>query len=65
MSNVLAYEAERLGFKTKVDKLKEWREVMADSFASMCPRGFGRTAYHLMETLQQGLVPVHVRYTGW
>jgi hypothetical protein len=38
----------------------EWRNVMAQSKFSLVPRGFGRTAYHLMETLQMGLVPVYV-----
>ena len=33
---------------------------MIDSYASLCPRGYGRTSYHLVETLQQGLVPIHL-----
>lgn len=37
-----------------------WRQIMADSRFSLVPRGFGRTAYHLMETLQMGLVPIYV-----
>ena len=27
---------------------------------SLVPRGFGRTAYHLMETFQMGRVPLYV-----
>lgn len=27
---------------------------------NLCPRGYGRTSYHLVETLQQGLIPVHI-----
>lgn len=38
----------------------EWRKVMAESRFSMVPRGFGRTAYHLVETLQSGLIPIYV-----
>ena len=38
----------------------DWREVMADSRVSLNPRGFGRTSYHLAETVQLGLVPLHV-----
>jgi hypothetical protein len=38
----------------------DWRKVMSHSRYSLVPRGFGRTAYHLMETLQMGLVPVYV-----
>ena len=33
---------------------------MANSQTSLVPRGFGRTAYHLVETLQMGLVPIYV-----
>jgi hypothetical protein len=39
---------------------KEWRDVMAQSKFSLCPRGFGRTSYHVMEALQMGLIPIHV-----
>jgi len=37
-----------------------WRQVMADSRFSLCPRGYGRTSYHLVETLQASLIPIHV-----
>ena len=60
MANVLEYQATRLKFETKIGRFPDWKQVMIDSYASLCPRGFGRTSYHLVETLQQGLVPVHV-----
>ena len=37
-----------------------WRRVMADSHASLCPRGWGRSSYHLAETVQMGRVPIYV-----
>lgn len=37
-----------------------WRDVMAASKTSLCPRGFGRSSYHLAETIQMGRVPIHV-----
>jgi hypothetical protein len=37
-----------------------WRSAIQDSKFSLCPRGFGRTSYHVMETLQMGLIPIHV-----
>jgi len=37
-----------------------WRDVMAQSRFSLCPRGFGRSSYHVAETPQLGLVPIHV-----
>ena len=33
---------------------------MSQSKLSLVPRGFGRTAYHLMETWQMGLIPIYV-----
>jgi len=37
-----------------------WQNIMAKSCFSLCPRGTGRTAYHVMEAMQMGLVPVHI-----
>lgn len=43
-----------------------WRDVMANSRASLCPRGYGRSSYHLGETVQMGRVPVYVYSdTAW
>jgi hypothetical protein len=38
----------------------DWRNVMAASRFSLTPRGFGRTAFHLTEILQMGLIPIHL-----
>ena len=60
--DVVLREAEEHGFAVHgFGKVTEWRAVMAASRASLAPRGFGRTSYHLMETLQMGLLPVYVR----
>jgi len=40
-----------------------WKSVKQDSKFSLCPRGYGRTSFHFMETLQMGLIPIHV-YIG-
>ena len=48
------------GARTKVYKGTSWRQMMADSRLSLSPRGYGRTSYHLVETLQMGLLPIHV-----
>ena len=37
-----------------------WREVMRRSRVSLSPRGFGRSAFHLSEIVQMGLLPVYV-----
>lgn len=42
------------------DKTKNWREIMARSKFSLCPRGYGRTSFHVYETLQMGLIPIYV-----
>ena len=47
-------------FGVKIGKLAGWRHVMYDSVATLVPRGFGRTAFHLVETLQHGLIPIYV-----
>ena len=60
MEEVVNGESKRLGFRTFVGGSPTWRDVMADSRASLCPRGFGRTSYHLVETAQMGLLPIHV-----
>jgi len=44
----------------KVGSGKDWRDVMADSVLSLTPRGFGRSSYHIAETFQMGLVPIHI-----
>lgn len=38
----------------------EWRNVMAQSKFSLCPRGVGRTSFHVFESLQMGLIPIQV-----
>ena len=47
-------------FKYKQHYGDGWRHVMADSRFSLVPRGYGRTAYHLIEALQMGLVPIYI-----
>ena len=38
---------------------------MAESKFSLCPRGYGRTFYHVVETsLHMGLIPIHVYHKG-
>jgi hypothetical protein len=43
---------------------RRWRNLMRDSKFQLCPRGFGRTSYHVMETFQMGLIPVQVYLDG-
>jgi hypothetical protein len=38
----------------------DWRQVMRNSRFSLVPRGFGRSAYHIVEVIQMGLVPIYV-----
>ena len=47
-----------------VGSIVNWREQMRDTRVRLSPRGFGRTAYHLMETVQMGVVPLHVFLDG-
>ena len=38
----------------------EWRTIMDNSKYQLCPRGFGRTSYHVIETLQMGYIPIQI-----
>jgi hypothetical protein len=38
----------------------DWRRVMTTARFNLVPRGYGRTAYHLMESLQMGLIPIYI-----
>ena len=38
----------------------DWRGVMRQSKFQLCPRGYGRTSFHVMEALQMGLIPIHI-----
>jgi len=52
-----------LGFKSYFGFHKnrsKWIDVMRDSKVSLCPRGYGRSSFHIVEALQLGLIPVHV-----
>jgi hypothetical protein len=42
----------------------DWRSVVQDSKFSLVPRGYGRSAYHLMEVLQMGYIPIYVYLTN-
>ena len=37
---------------------------MAQSKFQFCPRGFGRTSYHVMEALQMGRIPIQIYQSG-
>jgi len=43
---------------------EDWKEKMRRSHVSLCPRGYGRTAYNLVEILQMGLIPAYVYNDG-
>jgi hypothetical protein len=37
-----------------------WRDVMARSTFSLCPRGLGRTSFRLYEALAVGSIPIYI-----
>ena len=41
-----------------------WREVMRRSRASLAPRGYGRTSFHLSEIIQMGLLPIYLHLSN-
>jgi len=54
----------RMPSRSFVGKTGDWKSVMARSCVSLVPRGFGRTAYHLAETMQMGRIPAYVYSDG-
>lgn len=62
MIKTVEKEAKTLGVKVHIGfgSTAEWHRVAGNSKVSLCPRGFGRTAFHLFEVLQLGLIPIHV-----
>ena len=40
------------GLPNRLGKFGDWKEIMRDTKLQLVPRGFGRTSYHLIETLQ-------------
>ena len=39
---------------------EDWRRIMRSALFNLVPRGYGRSAYHLMEALQSNCVPIYV-----
>ena len=64
MIRAMTADAEEGGYSARYYKGEDWRSIMADSRVSLCPRGAGRTSYHLAEAVQMGLVPVHLHLDG-
>jgi hypothetical protein len=64
MIQAMEVAASQGNYSAKYFRGETWRSIMADSRFSLCPRGNGRTSYHLVETVQMGLLPVHVHLEG-
>ena len=47
-------------FEAIAGKRGDWQEVMRASTANLAPRGYGRSAFHIAETIQMGLIAVYV-----
>eukprot|EP00039_Didymoeca_costata_P024970 m.12001 g.12001 ORF g.12001 m.12001 type:complete len:667 (+) comp4568_c0_seq1:300-2300(+) len=60
MHAAIERSAKALGVSYKYFYGKDWMTVMDNSAFSLAPRGYGRTAFHLIEILQRGLIPIHV-----
>jgi len=58
--SVLKFVHQHPDKKAFLGKSTKWKEIMAISRFSLVPRGFGRTAFHLIEVLQSGLIPVFI-----
>merc|ERR1712226_573010 len=60
MQLIVNAKSAELGFANQVGQGDDWKNIMANSRVSLCPRGFGRTAYHVVETIHMGLIPIYI-----
>lgn len=60
VKSMASFAASHPGLRIFTGPSEHWQSIMIDSKVSMAPRGFGRTAFHVLEALQMGLIPVHV-----
>jgi len=62
MKTTILMKAQELNVSDKIHISHggDWREIMADSRFHLTPRGYGRTSFLLGETLQMGLIPIHI-----
>ena len=60
MVDAMQQAGRSMGFETTSSYGGDWRGVMLNSRASLTPRGFGRNAFHVSETIQMGLLPIYV-----
>jgi hypothetical protein len=49
-----------LGDRALFTSGRRWREIMARSTFSLCPRGLGRTSFRLYEALSVGSIPIYI-----
>eukprot|EP00041_Stephanoeca_diplocostata_P032621 m.1051861 g.1051861 ORF g.1051861 m.1051861 type:complete len:280 (+) comp24180_c2_seq12:394-1233(+) len=47
-----------------IGKLSSWTAVMCDSVVQLLPRGFGRSSFHVYETLEMKLLPLYIYWDG-
>eukprot|EP00667_Euglena_gracilis_P017364 EG_transcript_18288 len=60
MKDIVESISTELNFSATVYKGPDWLKIMGDSCTSLVPRGWGRTAYHLAEVVQMGLIPIYI-----
>ena len=63
-TKLIENDPQRHDFRYKYYYGPDWRSVVQNSKFSLVPRGFGRSAYHLMEVLQMGYIPIYVYLTN-
>eukprot|EP00667_Euglena_gracilis_P013154 EG_transcript_13554 len=60
MKTIVEAVSAELNFSSTIYHGPEWASIMAVSCVSLVPRGFGRTAFHLAEVIQMGLIPIYI-----
>lgn len=44
--------------------LKDYCEIMARSVFALCPRGYGKSSFRIMEAIQYGAIPIYISTAG-
>lgn len=60
MVTVMNEQAIKFGFHAKHYSGPEWLNVMSQSMLNLTPRGYGRSSFHIYETIQMGYIPMYL-----
>jgi hypothetical protein len=48
----------------KKHKMEDYCRILARSVFALCPRGYGKSSFRIMEAIQYGAIPIYIATTG-